>query len=98
MRVAITNSIGNAKLKFIDVRNAILAEEVRRKDSGEASASNLTLNVDNKRRSSERNKGNENRGKSNNGKGKSRNDRNLECWNSGKTGHLKKNYRAPKKE
>ena len=28
MRAAITNSIENAILKFIDVRNAILAEEV----------------------------------------------------------------------
>ena len=28
MKVAITNSIGNAKLKFIDVRNTILAEKV----------------------------------------------------------------------
>ena len=46
MRVVIVNSIRNATLKFIDVRNAILAEEVRRKDSGEASSSNSALNVD----------------------------------------------------
>ena len=48
--------------------------------------------------SSERNskKGNRNRGRSNNGRGKSRNGSNLECWNYGKTGHLKKNYIAPK--
>ena len=37
MKAAITNSIENATLKFIDVRNAILMEEVRRKDFGEAS-------------------------------------------------------------
>ena len=62
MRTTITNSIWNATLKFTDVRNAILAEEVRRKDSGEASISNSALNVDNRGRSSERNsnKGNEN--------------------------------------
>ena len=46
MKAAITNSIGNATLKFIDVRNAILAEEAQRKDSGEASSSNSMLNVD----------------------------------------------------
>ena len=60
MRATITNLIGNATLKFIDVRNAILAEEVRRKDSSEALTSNSALNVDNKGRSSERNKGNGN--------------------------------------
>ena len=96
MRAAITNSIGNAKLQFIDVRNTILAEEVRRKDFGEASTSNLALNVDNRGRSFER-KGNGNWDKSYNGRGKSRNSRNLECWNCDKTGHLKKNYRAPRK-
>ena len=72
MRAAITNSIGNSILKFIDLRNAILAEEVLRKDSGEASSSNSTLNVDGRGRSFDRNKGNGNRGKSNNGRGKSR--------------------------
>ena len=62
MRVVITNSIRNAKLQFINVRNAILAEEVRRKDSGKASTSNSALNVENKGRSYERssNKGNGN--------------------------------------
>ena len=80
---AITNSIGNATLRFIDIRNAILAKEVWRKDSGEASISNSALNVDNRGRSSERNKGNGNWGKSKNGRGKSRNSRNLrvlELW------------------
>lgn len=32
-----------------------------------------------------------------NGRSKSRNGRNVECWNCDKTSHLKKNYRAPKK-
>ena len=34
---------------------------------------------------------------SKNRNGKSKNGRNLEYWNCGKTGHLKKNYRAPRK-
>ena len=45
MRTTMINSIGNAKLLFIDVRNIILVEEVRRKDYGEA------LNVNNRGRS-----------------------------------------------
>ena len=74
-------------------------EEVHRKDFGEASTLNLTLNVDNRRRSSEinLNKGDRNQGKSKNGRGKSKNGRNLECWNCGKTGHMKKNCRALRK-
>ena len=62
MRATITDSIGNAKLHFIDVRNTILLEEACRKDYNEASISNSVLNVDNRGRSSERNsyKGNGN--------------------------------------
>ena len=56
MRAAITNSIGNATLKFIDVRNVILVEELRRKDSGKASSSNLAMNVDGIGRSSDKTK------------------------------------------
>ena len=98
MRAAITNSIGNATLKFIDVRNAILAEEVQKKDSGEASSSNSTLNVDGRGRSSDRNKGNGNKGKSKNGISKSRNGWTLESWNCGKIGHLRRNCRALRKD
>ena len=99
MRVAITNSLGNAALKFIDVRNSILAEEIRRKDAGEPSTSNSALNVDNRGRNSDRNsnRGNGNRGKSRNGRSKSRNGRFVQCWNCGQTGHLKKNCKALKK-
>lgn len=40
MRAAVTNSIRNVKLKFVDVRNFILVKEVCRKDLGEVSSSN----------------------------------------------------------
>ena len=77
MRIAITKSIGNAKLQFIDVKNSILAKDIRRKDSGEASTSNSALNVENKGKSSKKssNKGNGDQGKSKNGKDKSKNSR-----------------------
>lgn len=100
MRAAVSNSIGTAKLKFNDVRDNILAEEVRRRDSGEASPSNLALNVENRGRSSDRNsnKGNGNRGKSRNGRSKSRNRRNVECWNCGRMGHFKNKCKFPKRD
>ncbi|KAG2278258.1 hypothetical protein Bca52824_060813 [Brassica carinata] len=41
MRAAVSNFVGTQKLKFNDVRDRILAEEVRRIDSGEASTSSV---------------------------------------------------------
>lgn len=46
MRVIISNSIGNAKLKFHNNWETILAEESRRKDSKEVSISYYALNVE----------------------------------------------------
>ena len=48
MRAAVSNSVGTQKLKFNDVRDRILAEEVRRIDSGEASTSSA-FNVEKQR-------------------------------------------------
>ena len=46
-------------------------------------------------RQNERGRNPRNRSKSKNGRSKSR-FRKIECWNCGKKGHLKKDYRAPK--
>ncbi|KAG6529732.1 hypothetical protein ZIOFF_011946 [Zingiber officinale] len=46
MQAAVSNSDGSAKLNFNDVRDRILAEEVRRIDSREMSASNSALNIE----------------------------------------------------
>jgi hypothetical protein len=48
-------------------------------------------------RQNDRGKGSGNHGNSRKGRSKSR-PRNIECWNCGKKGHLKKDYRAPKKQ
>nr|VDD56318.1 unnamed protein product [Brassica oleracea] len=65
MRAAVSNFVGTQKLKFNDVKDRILAEEVRRIDSGEASTSSA-FNVENRGRNPD------NRS---NGKSKSRNGR-----------------------
>ena len=41
MRMAVSNSSGKAKLKYDDIRDLVLAEEMRRKDSGELLGSGL---------------------------------------------------------
>ena len=46
MRMAVSNSVGKAKLKYDDIRDLVLAEEVRRKDSGKLLGSRSALNVD----------------------------------------------------
>ena len=46
MRMAVSNSAGKVKLNYDDIRDLILAEEVRRKDSGELLGSGSALNVD----------------------------------------------------
>ncbi|XP_065852126.1 retrovirus-related Pol polyprotein from transposon TNT 1-94 isoform X2 [Euphorbia lathyris] len=99
MRAAVSNSVGKGKLSFSDVRDRILAEEVRRIDSGEGTSTSSALNVENRGRSKERNS-NRGRGrsKSRNGRSKSRNGWKLECWNCGKPGHVKAKCGLPKKE
>ena len=54
MRMAVSNSTGKAKLKYDDIRDLVLAEEVRRKDSGELLGSGSALNVDYRGRSNNR--------------------------------------------
>ena len=97
MRMAVSNSAGKNKLKYDDIRDLILAEEVRRKDSGETSGLSSALNVDSRGRSHDRNS---NRGRSKSkyrGKSKSRPGQQATCWNCGKAGHIKKNCKNPKK-
>ncbi|KAL0641736.1 hypothetical protein Bca4012_102921 [Brassica carinata] len=80
MRAAVSNSVGTQKLKFNDVRDRILAEEVRRIDSGEASTSSA-FNVENRGRNPDRNNRSNGRSKSRNGRGQSKFRQPAECWN-----------------
>jgi hypothetical protein len=97
MRMAMSNSTGKSKLSYEDIRDLILSEEICRKDVGETSGFGVALNLEARGRGRERNSI---RGisKSNKGKSKSRFGRQPECWNYGKTGHFKKNYRELKKK
>ncbi|RVW73393.1 Retrovirus-related Pol polyprotein from transposon TNT 1-94 [Vitis vinifera] len=46
MRMAVSNSTGKEKLKYNDIRDLILAEEIRRRDAGETSGSGSALNLE----------------------------------------------------
>ena len=65
MRMAVSNSIGKEKLKYNDIRDLILAEEIRKRDASKSSKSGSALNLETKGRGNDRN--------SNQGRSKSRN-------------------------
>ncbi|KOM52532.1 hypothetical protein LR48_Vigan09g119100 [Vigna angularis] len=97
---AVSSSSGSNKLKFDDVRDLVLSEEIRRRESGEPSTSSV-LHTESRGRSSTRGTG---RGKSKERQSKSRNhqssnkSKTIECWNCGKTGHYKNQCRSASKK
>ena len=73
MRMAVSNSADKAKLKYDDIRDLVLAEEARRKDSGELLGSGSALNVDYRGKGNNRDYKGLNRGRSKSkNRGKSR--------------------------
>ena len=59
--MVVSNSTGKEKLKYNDIRDLILAEEILRKDAGETSGSGSVLNLETRGRGNDRNS---NRGRS----------------------------------
>ncbi|KAL6334618.1 hypothetical protein AAG906_019470 [Vitis piasezkii] len=89
MRMAVSNSKGNEKLKYNDIRDLILVEEIRRRDAGETSGSGNDRSS-NRGRSKSKN--------SNQNRSKSRSGQQVQCWNCGKTGHFRRQCKSPKKK
>ncbi|RVW24225.1 Retrovirus-related Pol polyprotein from transposon TNT 1-94 [Vitis vinifera] len=87
MRMAVSNSTGKEKLKYNDIRDLILAEEIRRRDAGETSGSGSALNLETRGRGNNRNsnQGRSNSRNSNRNRSKSRSGQQVQCWNCGKT-------------
>ena len=61
MRMAVSNSTGKEKLKYNEIRDLVLPEEICRRDASETLRSNSTLNLETRGRGNDRNS---NRGKS----------------------------------
>ena len=73
IRMAVSNSTRKEKLKYNDIRDLILAEEIRRRDAGKTLGSSSALNLETKGRGNDRN--------SNQGRSKSKNSN----WNNSKS-------------
>ena len=98
--MTVSNSTGKEKLKYNDIRDLILTEEIHRRDAGETSGSDFALNLETRGRGNYRNS---NRGKSksrnsNQNRSKSRSGQQVQCWNCGKIGHFRNQCKSPKKK
>ena len=100
MRMAVSNSTGKEKLKYNDIRDLILAKEFRRRDTGETSGFDSTLNLGTRGRCNDRNSnwGRSKSRNSNRNRNKSRSGQQVQCWNCGKTGHFRRQCKSPKKK
>ena len=91
MRMAVSNSTEKKKLKYNDIRDLIMAEEICRRDAGETSGSDSALNLETRGRGNNRNS-NRDKSKSRNSnrnKSKSRSGQQVQYWNCGKIGHFR---------
>ena len=79
--MAVSNSTGKEKLKYNDIRDLILAEEIRRRDADETLGSGSALNLETRGRGNDKNS---NRGRSksknsNRNRSKSRSGQQVQC-------------------
>ena len=100
MRMAVSNSTEKEKFKYNDIRDSIMAEEIRRRDANEISGSGSTLNLETRGRGNDRNSnwGRSKSRNSNRNRSKSRSGQQVHCWNCGKTGHFRNQWKSPKKK
>ena len=100
IRMVVSNFTGKEKLKYNDIRDLILAEEICRRDASETSRSGSTLNLKTRGRSNDRNSnwGRSKSRNSNRNRSKSRSGQQVQHWNCGKTGHFRRQCKSPKKK
>jgi hypothetical protein len=99
MRMAVSNSAGKGKLKYNDIRDLILSEEVRRRDACIDNAEGQAFVTENRGKS--RNKWCNDRVTFNDrskSRDKSQYTETKECFHCGKKGHIRMNCRHWRKE
>ena len=90
MRMTVSNSTGKSKLKYDDIQDLILSEEVCRRDAGISNAQDQALVMENRGRN--RSRGLDDRAKSNDksqSRGRSQFKEMRECFHYEKIGHIK---------
>ena len=92
---AVSASCGKEKLKLDSVRDLVLSEEIRRKQTGTPSGSALNTEIRGRSDSRGRNRG---RSKSRNRNQGKKDYSRVVCWNCDKSGHFQNQCKAPKKE
>jgi len=97
IRMAVSSFARKSKLKYEDIWDLILSEEMCRRDSSETSCSGPALNLETWGRGYGKNSG---RGRSRSKKGISESGSGIQpkFWNCGKTNHFKKNCKEPRKK
>ncbi|GKA58512.1 retrovirus-related pol polyprotein from transposon TNT 1-94 [Tanacetum coccineum] len=92
---AVSGSTGSTKLKFDNIRDLILGEDIRRKTSGEYS--NSLLSAEDKGRGRKQDRGQKhNRSRSKSKKrGQSKNRQDITCWNCNQKGHFQNQCSKP---
>ena len=88
-------SCGSEKLKFDEICDVVLSESIYKREVGDSSDSDLS--VDRRKRSKTKGQNKHGRSKSKN-REKSLNRSNVTCWNCGEKGHFWTNYTKPKKK
>ncbi|CAA0840639.1 Unknown protein, partial [Striga hermonthica] len=92
---AVSSSSGSNKLRFDDVQNLVLSEEIRRRESGEPSTSSVLHTESRGRISTKESRHIKSKGRRSRSRNhrSSQNSKSIECWNCGKTGHYKNQYK-----
>ena len=92
--------MGKEKLKYNDIRDLILVEQICRRDAGETSGSGSALNLETRGKGNDKNsnKGRSKSKNSNRNRSKFRSGQQVQCWNCGKTGHFRRQCKTSKKK